>query len=112
MTESQRDSQSIYRVNKFAVPAEARDEFVGLLERTHAVMRQQDGFVRDLILEQKSGPGVFNLVTLIEFAGPNAVERITAAIADDDKAAGIDRREIATRLGVRSDIGNYKALGF
>lgn len=100
MTESRRDSSSVYRINKFEVPAEGRDEFVGLLESTHAVMREQQGFVRDLIVEQELA-GQFNLVAFIELAGVDAVERISAAIAEQDKARGLDRREFASRLGVK-----------
>jgi heme-degrading monooxygenase HmoA len=63
-----------YRVDKFAVPAEGRAEFLERVASTHALLRTQKGFVRDLILEQQSGPGALNFVTLVEWTGPEAVE--------------------------------------
>jgi hypothetical protein len=95
------ESSPVYRINKFAVPAAGREEFVGLLERTHAVMRAQRGFVRDVIVEQESGGGESSFVALIELAGTDAVERITAAIAERDRASGLDRKAFASRLGIR-----------
>lgn len=102
MTVAERDGYpSVYRINKFAVPAAGRDEFVGLLERTHAVMRAQRGFVRDVIVERESDGGESSFVALIELAGTDAFERITAAIAERDRAIGLDRKEFASRHGIR-----------
>ncbi|GLS32719.1 hypothetical protein SAMN04488498_12077 [Mesorhizobium albiziae] len=110
MTETQGGPSSVYRINKFTVPTEEREEFLDLLEKTHAVMRAQHGFVRDLILEQQSDPDVCDLFTLIELAGPDAVSRVTAAIADQDRVLGLDRKEIVSRLGIRSSAWLLKAV--
>lgn len=101
MRKSHRDSSTVYRINRFAVPAAGREEFIGLLEQTHAVMRTQQGFVRDVIVEQESDGGESRFVALIELAGADAVERVTAAIAERDKAIGLDRKEFASRLGIK-----------
>jgi hypothetical protein len=44
-------STEIFRVDKFVVPANAREEFLGKVRATHAVLKTQPGFVRDAILE-------------------------------------------------------------
>ena len=55
-------SMPLYRVDKL-VPAAGRDEFLKRVASTHALLRQQEGFVRDLVMEQQSGPGAFNFST-------------------------------------------------
>lgn len=44
-------SKEIFRVDKFVVPAHAREEFPMRVHATHEVLRTQAGFVRDAILE-------------------------------------------------------------
>ena len=51
------ESSPVYRINKFEVQASGRDEFVDMLESTHAVIRVQEGFVRDVIVERESDGG-------------------------------------------------------
>lgn len=103
-------SAPYFRVNKFVVPPKNRDAFLRIIERTHAVVRRQQGFVRDLVLEQQSGPGMFNFVTLIEFASVEAVPQVTAALAALDAQTGVNRKEETDQLGVCSDMANYRPL--
>src|SRR6266446_8983692 len=70
----------IYRVDKFVVPTGAREEFLERARRTHALLKAQPGFLQDLILEQSSGPGEFNFVTVVEWASQEAVENARAAV--------------------------------
>jgi hypothetical protein len=67
-------STEIFRVDKFVVPVNAREEFLGKVPATHAVLRTQPGFVRDAILEQSSGPGEFNFVTIVEWENSGAID--------------------------------------
>src|SRR6202012_4714772 len=99
-----------YRINNFAVPPQSREAFLAIIASTHDVLRRQRGFVRDLILEQQSGPGAFNIVSLIEFSGVEAVPHVTAALAALDQVRGISRKEAAAQLGVRSDMAGYEPL--
>jgi hypothetical protein len=67
--------EKIYRVDKFVVPSSAREEFLDKVRRTHALLKAQPGFLQDFVLEQSSGPGEFNFVTLVEWASQEAVEK-------------------------------------
>jgi len=69
------DPVTIFRVDKFVVPEASRGEFLSRIRDTHALLRQQPGFVRDAILEQASGPGRFNIVTI---AGSRRTSETTA----------------------------------
>lgn len=103
-------SQPLYRVNKFAVPREAREEFLDLVAKTFAVVRRQEGYVRDWVLEQNSGPGVFNFVTMIEFATDDVAPKVAAALGELDRELGLDREAMMARLDIRTDFGSYKRL--
>ncbi|HVW73232.1 MAG TPA: antibiotic biosynthesis monooxygenase [Rhizomicrobium sp.] len=104
------DQTPYYRINNFTVPPESREAFLAIIASTHDVLRRQQGFVRDLILEQQSGPGAFNFVSMIEFSGVEAVPHVTAALAELDQLRGISRKEEAARLGVRTDMAGYGPL--
>lgn len=100
----------LFRVDKFVVPASGREEFLGRVAQTHAVLRAQDGFVRDIILEQQSGPGEFNFVTLVEWSDPGVLDHVTAEVARMHERIGFNPRETIARLGIRADIANYRSL--
>jgi antibiotic biosynthesis monooxygenase (ABM) superfamily enzyme len=106
----QTDQDAVIRISRFTVPAEAHEMFVGLLGKTHAVLRKVQGFVGDRILEQKADSGAFDLVTVIEFSGRESILPATAALAELDKSLGSDRRALAARHGIRVEFGFYAPL--
>ena len=101
---------AILRVDKFSVPAAARVEFLEKVQATHNLLRTQAGFVRDAILEQTSGPGEFNFVTIVEWENAEAMEPARKAVAALHQRMNLDPREMLARLGIRADIGNYKPV--
>ncbi len=100
----------LYRINKFVVPASARADFVDLVEKTLAVIRSQEGYVKDLFLEQHAGPGKFNFCTMIEFASEEFAPKVAAAIGAFDRSLGIDRAALMEKLGVETDSASYKSF--
>ncbi|MEI3854178.1 MULTISPECIES: hypothetical protein [Ensifer] len=100
----------LYRINKFAVPTAARAQFVELVEKTLAVIRSQDGYVKDLFLEQHAGPGKFNFCTVIEFESEAFAPKVAAAIGEFDRGLGIDREALMEKLGVQTDSASYKSF--
>ena len=99
-----------YRVDKFAVPAESREEFLRIIAQTHSVLRLSEGFLGDFILEQESGPGEFNIVTFVQWAGPEAIAGASASVRKLHADMGIDPREVVARLGIRPDIAIYRQV--
>jgi heme-degrading monooxygenase HmoA len=100
----------IYRVDKFSVPPQAREEFLEKVRATHGLLRSQAGFVEDAILEQASGPGEFNFVTIVEWENAEAMEPARRAVAALHEQMNLDPREMFTRLGIRADLGNFKRV--
>jgi heme-degrading monooxygenase HmoA len=100
----------IYRVDKFVVPSSAREEFLVKVRRTHEVLKAQPGFLQDFVLEQSSGPGEFNFVTLVEWASQEAVENARAAVGALHRGMNFDAKELFARTGIKADVANYSRL--
>ncbi|RTM05306.1 MAG: antibiotic biosynthesis monooxygenase [Hyphomicrobiales bacterium] len=108
-TKNQRTG-SVFRVDKFAVPAEARDEILRKVRMTHELLRQQEGFVQDFLLEQFSGPGEFNIVTMVEWESQAAVEKVVPIVKAAHERVAFSAQETIARLGVKADIANYQRV--
>jgi heme-degrading monooxygenase HmoA len=100
----------VLRVDKFSVPPHALGEFLQKVQATHALLRTQAGFIQDAILEQSSGPGEFNFVTIVEWENAEAMDPARRAVTALHERMNFDPREMLIRLGIRADIGNYKRV--
>ncbi|MGW1676441.1 hypothetical protein [Saccharopolyspora sp. NPDC002376] len=98
---------AVYRVDKFDVPEQVRDEFWTHVRRTHAVLREQTGFVDDVLLEQHSGPGRFNVVTIVKWSSADDLAGARTAVHQVHRAADFDPAEFFTRTGIEADLANY-----
>ena|SRR6201984_3429652 len=92
-------------INSSCWPTRARN-----FSATHEVLRTQPGFVRDSILEQASGPGEFNFVTIVEWENGDFFECARQAVAALHRKTNFGPHELITRLGIRVDIANYKRV--
>lgn len=101
----------LYRVDKYTVPLAARDEIVARLSALFSVLRQQDGLVNSVCLEQVSGPGEFNILTYAEWESQNHIDRANAAVGAHLQETSFDPQETFMRLGVRADLGVYMEFG-
>jgi heme-degrading monooxygenase HmoA len=102
--------ERIYRVDKFVVPNGVREEFLGKVRPTHSLLKAQPGFLQDFVLEQSSGPGEFNFVTIVEWASQEAVENARAAVVKLHGEINFNAQEMLARLGIKADLACYKRL--
>jgi hypothetical protein len=98
----------VYRVDKFDVPDESRDEFWASVRRTHAVLREQPGFLDDVLLEKYSGSGRFNVVTIVRWSSADALASAGGGVRDPPPAAEFRPAEFLVRAGIDSDLANYR----
>ena len=110
MTSKNHHNGSVFRVDKFVVPATAREEILGKVRMTHELLRRQDGFVRDFVLEQFSGPGEFNIVTMVEWESQEAVDRVVPIVKAAHERIAFSPQDTIARLGVKADIANYQRV--
>ena len=98
---------SVFRVDKFVVPAGALPTFIEQLHRIQRMLNSVPGCRQNLVLTQTGGAGEFNVVTVVEWA---SVQAMVAAKADVQKKyaeEGFDPPSFMRRLGVRADMGDY-----
>lgn len=106
------DQEAIFRIDKFAVPIKAEQEFLLRVFDTHRIIAGLDGHRQNLVLKQVSGPGRFNYVTAVEWACPEAFERAKALVSRRHAEIGLRPQELVERLGITADIANYRIIGF
>lgn len=100
-------SQPIYRIDKFIVPAAARERFMERLKETHRVLNGAEGCQRNLVMEQISGDSEFNIITFVEWRDAASYEMARAASQARHAASGFDPKQFMDELGVKADLGNY-----
>src|SRR3546814_16401918 len=66
----ERRRRRVYRVDKFYVPDDAREEFLQKVRETHTLLAKLPGFIQDFVLEQAFGPSEYNLVTIAQWETP------------------------------------------
>jgi heme-degrading monooxygenase HmoA len=103
----QKQPQSVFRVDKFVVPATAREEFLARASNIQKLLGTMSGCVQNLILEHVSGPGEFNVVTIVEWDSAEALEKAKNSVAATYKETNFNPQEMIARLGVKADIANY-----
>ena len=101
-------SVSVFRVDKFVVPAASLDAFITRMRYVHAILVDLPGSLQRHILTQTGGDGEFNVVTLLEWSDADAM---TAAVAHVQKRFaddGFDPKKMVAELDIRADQGFYQ----
>lgn len=103
-------TNTVYRVDKFRVPTNAREDFLAEVMNTHELLRVQPGFRHDLLLEQVSDSGELGIVTLAAWDDQAAAQAAGDAFAEMRRATSFDPKAFMSALGVSADLGNYREL--
>ncbi|MEW9806617.1 antibiotic biosynthesis monooxygenase [Mesorhizobium sp. ZMM04-5] len=101
---------AVVRLDRFVVPGAARDEFLMRVGQTHDILRTQDGFIRDLLLERPGDAGASVIVTLVEWDSRETVERVVPVVRAAHARMGFDARETMARLGISAEMGTYAPI--
>src|SRR3546814_15602122 len=109
MDDDTQASKRLYRVDKFLVPDEAREEYLQNLRATHELLRKQPGFVQDFVLEHASGQSAFNFVTIAEWESQGAIDAARLAVLALHREMNLDPPEMFARLGITEDLGRSEA---
>lgn len=103
-------AQHFYRVDRFTVPEQALEEFLGRVRQTHELLRAQPGFLQDLLLEQSFVPGERNVMTIVEWESEEAIAAAKASVQAMHREAGFNPQELIARLGIRAEIASYRHI--
>lgn len=102
-------SEHVFRIDSFAVPDEALDTFRRNADKTLSLLRQQPGFVRDQVFERVSGPGRFNIVTVVEWMNAEAQAPAAAQVQALHRALGFDGQAFTQQHGIDESKASYVA---
>ena len=103
-------SQRMYRLDKFIVPNNAREEFLARVKATHQILNEQPGFIQDFLLEQPVDENTFALATLVEWENSSFIESARAVVKEMHQETGFNAQETIARLGIRAELGNYQRV--
>lgn len=103
-------SKRIYHVDKYVVPQQALAEFMAKTRSTHDLLRVLPGFVQDLVLEQSTGPGEFNFVTIVEWENLESIEKAKVAVSAMHKKMRFNPHKTFARLGIKANRANYLCI--
>ena len=92
------------------MPQNAGAEFLQKVRSTREILRRQPGFIRDALLEQVSGPGRFNIVTVAEWESQAAIDAARAVVMKAHAESVFSPQEMMARLGIEADIADHKPL--
>lgn len=79
------------------------------MHRNLVFIEKLPGFLGHVVFEKTGGPTNFNLVTIAVWESTEAIEAAAAKVREYYRSIGFDVQETVTRLGVRAEIGNYRA---
>jgi heme-degrading monooxygenase HmoA len=100
-------SSSVYRVDKFVVPAAARDEFMVRISAIRQILDDMPGCRQNLVLEQTSSSSEFNVVTIVEWEDADVFEKAKDTVTARYKQMNFNPQELIARLGIKADMANY-----
>ena len=96
-----------YRIDAFAVPAEARAEFEEAMHRNLTFIQTLPGFVGHVVFEKTSGPTTFDIVTIATWESPEAAAAAGERVRAYYTHLGFDMPAALAKWGVTASIGNY-----
>ena len=99
-----------FRIDNFAVPDEAREEFEETMRRNLTFLQGLPGFRGHVAFEKTSGPTTFNLVTIAAWESKEALDKAGEQVRAYYKTMGFDLPAMLARWGVRAELGNFNAL--
>lgn len=96
-----------FRIDKFAVPPACLARFLARLRRIQEMLAGLAGCRQSLVLNLAAGPAEFNVVTVVEWASTEAMERAKVLVQAWYAEEGFDPASFMASLGVRADLGVY-----
>jgi heme-degrading monooxygenase HmoA len=106
MSASDRD-QSVFRIDRFVVPAAAEAEFLTVVTATNTVFEAMDECLQLQVLKQEGSPGSYNYITVAQWASSAAVAKARAAVAARHESMNLNPQEFLTRLNIKAELGYY-----
>ncbi|MDR3473211.1 MAG: antibiotic biosynthesis monooxygenase [Devosia sp.] len=99
--------KTVFKIDRFRVPAVARNEFMERVRSIRDFLDAQDGCGQNLVLERAGDPDSSFVVTIVEWRDDEAFAKARAAAAARYAATGFSPQALIERLGIVAEIGDY-----
>lgn len=96
---------AVFRIDRFAVPADAMPAFLDQLQRIDRLLATLPGCVQHRVLTQAEGE--FNVLTLVEWESEAAMAAARGVVQRRYAEDGFDPPTFMRWLGVRPDFGLF-----
>jgi len=107
---SRSENAHVYRIDKFKVPAAAREEFLSRVRTSNEVLHAIPGFVEDRFFEQLGATGNSKIVTIAVWENEQAFSEAKLLVQEHYKKIGFNPGDIIKRLGIEADMDAYTNL--
>jgi heme-degrading monooxygenase HmoA len=105
-----KEKTHVYRIDKFKVPAAAREEFLARVRTSNEILRAIPGFVEDFFFEQLGASGDTKIVSIAVWENEQAFLSAKSRVEEHYKKIGFNPAEIIKRLGIEADMDAYTKL--
>jgi heme-degrading monooxygenase HmoA len=99
---------SIFRIDRFAVPAAALAPFMERVRHIQQLLDRQPGCLQNLVLVSSEPTAQFNILTLVEWENTQHMAAARAAVQAEYAAEGFDPQGFMRSLGVQPDMGSFQ----
>ena len=103
----QKEETRIYRIDKFKIPAAAKEEFLSRVRTSNEILRTIPGFVEDRFFEQLGASGDSKIVTIAVWENERAFSNAKLFVEERYKKIGFHPGDIIKRLGIQADMDAY-----
>jgi predicted ester cyclase len=102
------NNDQVIFIDKFIIPASAKDEFIKQTSYNRNFIKNLPGFVRDNAYESSDDKGNILFTTTAVWENQDALNKAKEAIQADYKRIGFNPAELLKRLGITMDRAVYK----
>ncbi|MCP3101023.1 antibiotic biosynthesis monooxygenase [Myxococcus sp. K15C18031901] len=98
-----------FRIDRITVPTASRAELETAMHRITALLREQPGFLGNVVFERKGDAGTLVLVTMATWESAEAMAKAGEAVRAHNQRIGFDAQALFQRLGATMERGDYIA---
>ena len=98
-----------FRIDTFAVPDAAREEFEEAMRRNMAFIKTLPGFLGHVAFEKTGGPTTFNVVTIAVWESKEALDKAADEVRAYYRRIGFDGPAMLAQWGVKAEQGFFSA---
>jgi heme-degrading monooxygenase HmoA len=95
-------------IDKFLVPAKAKQEFMERVKINRNFIKNLPGFIEDAAYERTDENGNLVFITIAVWENEDAVKKAKEAVQAEYKKQGFNMPEMLERLNITMDRGMYK----